>query len=64
MQPESNPVVRAFQISKSGRYSSFEEMLRVLNNEGYSTKCIEGRHLRKQLRDLIATAWMKSEQPR
>jgi hypothetical protein len=47
------PLERAFELAKSGRCGSVDEIRRVLHGEGYGTLQLEGPVLRKQLRDLI-----------
>jgi hypothetical protein len=47
---------RAFQLAKSGKYSTVQEIGAQLVREGYGKTQIEGRHLTRQLRALIADA--------
>jgi hypothetical protein len=47
---------RAFQIEKSGRCSSLDDIRSQLRSEGYSTKRITGKTLVRQLQALIQTA--------
>jgi hypothetical protein len=44
---------RAFELARSGRVSSGSELDRILHKEGYSAFALEGKSLRKQLRDII-----------
>ena len=53
MDPHVNAVERAFQLAKTGRYSTVEEIKRDLKKEGYLSHYIEGRTLSRQLRDII-----------
>lgn len=50
------PLERAFELAKSGKCRSVEEIRRILHAEGYRTVQIEGPLLRKQLRSLITQA--------
>ena len=56
MQHDTTPIERAFELSKSGRCTTIDEVFKVLRFEGFSTASLEGPYLRKQLRDLIAAA--------
>jgi hypothetical protein len=54
---------RAFQLAKSGRIANLTEICLALKREGYSADQIEGRHLRRQLADLIKAARKASADP-
>jgi hypothetical protein len=56
MHPDHTALERAFQLAQSGRFSTLDELLRALRNEGFGTKQIDGPLLRKQLRTLLAGA--------
>jgi thymidylate kinase len=56
MDRPDNPVERAFQLARSGKFSALNELKARLNSEGYSVATIEGPSLAKQLRDLIKTS--------
>jgi len=45
---------RAFELARSGRYASIDEIKQRLKAELYDQHMIEGRSLRSQLRALIA----------
>jgi len=47
---------RAFQLAKSGRCGSLDDIRNQLRSEGYSTAYITGKGLVTQLRALIETA--------
>ena len=47
---------RAFQLARSGQVSKIAEIVGSLKRDGYSTDQIQGRVLRRQLRDLIMAA--------
>jgi hypothetical protein len=51
---------RAFELARSGAYSSVALIVRRLNAEGYSGAQVDGRQLRKQLARLIQDAAKKS----
>jgi hypothetical protein len=66
-------VERAFQLAKSGKCSSPQEVIKVLKQEGFSNRELEqlvGGSIRKQLREIIARRSMivfdrlKDEMPR
>ena len=47
---------RAFQLAKSGKYSTVADIKRRLTDEGYSTTQVTGGQLSKQLMALCKTA--------
>jgi hypothetical protein len=53
---------RAFQMARSGQYSSVGEIKKQLSVEGFSVAQVTGRVLSRQLRDLITSA-RKPENP-
>jgi len=58
----TTPLERAFELAKSGRCRSVDEIRRVLQAEGYGTLQLEGPLLRKQLRDFILKAKTKPDE--
>ena len=54
IQPTS--LERAFQLARSGQFSSLEDIRLQLNREGLNPRTVVGPLLRKQLRDLICEA--------
>src|SRR5262245_42105791 len=58
IQPTS--LERAFQLARSGQFSSLEHIRLQLNREGLNPRMVVGPVLRKQLRDLICDAHLKS----
>jgi hypothetical protein len=56
MKLPATALERAFQLAKSGRYASLDDIKKRLKAEGYSTAQITGGALSKQLRVLIQTA--------
>ena len=46
-------IERAFELAKSGRYVSVEEIKKVLAAEGYQEHQLVGRSLLEQLRELM-----------
>lgn len=47
---------RAFELAKSGKFASVEEIRRALASEGFWVDQLTGRTLRAQLRDIIRAA--------
>jgi hypothetical protein len=56
MSPRPTALERAFQLARSGRPSTIDEIKRTLNSEGYVTEQLSGKALRNQLRALILAA--------
>jgi hypothetical protein len=57
MDPNTSALERAFQLAKSGRVSTVEEIKKSLKREGYDDKAIDGgRSLRSQLNALMKVA--------
>jgi hypothetical protein len=52
----TSPLERAFQLAKSGKYATVDEIKTQLGKEGYASSQVTGRQLTQQLRALIATA--------
>ena len=52
----TSPLERAFELAKSGKYATVDEIKIQLGKEGYSNSQVTGRQLTQQLRALIATA--------
>jgi hypothetical protein len=51
--PDITPLERAFQLARSGRCRSTEEVIRTLKAEGHDTKLVVGPYLMRQLRALM-----------
>jgi hypothetical protein len=49
-------IERAFQLARTGRYASIDELKKKLRAEGYSVATITGPTLLRQLRELIKAA--------
>jgi hypothetical protein len=49
-------IERAFDLARSGKFTSITEVITTLNREGYSAAQIEGPLLRRQLTHLIKAA--------
>lgn len=47
---------RAFELARSGNYSSIAEIKKQLHAEGFSVAQVTGATLLRQLRELIRTA--------
>jgi hypothetical protein len=56
MDHKMTALERAFQLARSGQVSKIAEIVGSLKRDGYSTDQIQGRVLRRQLRDLIMAA--------
>lgn len=56
MDRRPTAVERAFELAKSGRFASMDELQKALKAENYSAKELEGSSLHKQLRDLMSAA--------
>ena len=54
IQPTS--LERAFELARSGQFSSLEDIRLQLNREGLNPRTVVGPVLRRQLRDLICEA--------
>jgi hypothetical protein len=52
----TSPLERAFQLARSGRFSTVDEVKEQLKREGYLNNQVSGPQLMQQLRALIATA--------
>jgi hypothetical protein len=56
MKANQTALERAFELAKSGRCSSAEEVRKVLAKEGYPLSQLTGRALREQIKELIRKA--------
>lgn len=56
MNSLGDPIARAFELAKSGRWSTVGAIKKQLRVEGYGTATIEGKSLNRQLSDLIKEA--------
>jgi hypothetical protein len=64
MDHKVSALERAFQLAKSGRMRTVDEIRNELKREGYDHKAVEGgRSLTSQLRDLIKAAHLKQKGP-
>ena len=54
IQPTS--LERAFELARSGQFSSLEDIRLQLDREGLNPRAVVGPLLRRQLRDLICEA--------
>ena len=52
----TSPLERAFQLAKSGKYATVDDLKTPLGKEGYSDNQVTGRQLTQQLRALIVAA--------
>jgi hypothetical protein len=64
MDQKMTALERAFQLAKSGHVAGLTEIASALRREGYPADQIEGRHLRRQLTDLIKAARSFERRPR
>jgi hypothetical protein len=56
MEPHKTAIERAFDLARSGNFSTVDEIRRRLKAESYNEDQIIGRSLTAQLRALIASA--------
>jgi hypothetical protein len=56
MDPNTTALERAFQLAKSGRCISIEDIRQQLKSEGYSAEHVTGKGLTRQLKELIRSA--------
>jgi hypothetical protein len=56
MHQDNTPLVRAFQLAQSGRFSTIEDVLNALKGEGFAIAQVNGPSLRKQLKSIIDNA--------
>ena len=56
MEPNKNTLERAFELARSGKFNTPEEIKRQLKAEGYDDHAITGRSLLMQLRTIIASS--------
>jgi hypothetical protein len=56
MNDRPTALERAFQLAKSGRCVSIEEIDKILKRERYSPKQTSGPALRRQIREVIRSA--------
>jgi hypothetical protein len=54
------PLERAFELAASGRFMTIEQLITALSREGYETRQVYGKTLKKQLSNLMSAARMKS----
>jgi hypothetical protein len=59
MDYDTSALERAFELARSGRCKSVQEIRTVLKSEGYWVSQIEGKFLSAQLRTLIKEARQK-----
>lgn len=60
MNPDTQPLERAFQLASSGHFLTLEELLKAMRSEGYAVDQINGPSIRKQLRKLIQDSRCRS----
>ncbi len=56
MEPNKSTLERAFELARSGRCASVEELRHRLKKESYNQELVTGRSLTIQLRALMAAA--------
>jgi hypothetical protein len=54
---------RAFDLARSGRFTTLDEIVTTLDREGYYTSQIQGPLLKRQLKDLLKAARPPGERP-
>jgi hypothetical protein len=60
MSDRPTALERAFQLARSGRPSTVDDIKKTLNSEGYFSDQIQGKALSNQLRALIQAARLSS----
>ena len=53
MSSRQTPLERAFAMAREGACNDVSHLIQRLNQEGYDSRQIEGRQVKKQLADLI-----------
>jgi hypothetical protein len=53
MYADNAPLLRAFQLAQSGRFSTLDGVLQALKDEGYAIAQVNGPAMRKQLQSII-----------
>lgn len=56
MMPSQTALERAFEMARSGEFTTISEIIAGLRREGHATSQVDGPALRKQLRALIKEA--------
>ena len=56
MEYKTTPLERAFELAKSGQFTSVSDIKKQLGQEGFSPDQVTGRTLSTQLRDLMKIA--------
>ncbi len=56
MEPGKTALERAFELAKNGEATSTEHIRRILKQEGYEERQVQGRALSRQLLALIKAA--------
>ena len=65
MDPNRSALERAFQLARSGRLATVDDIKKQLKQEGYDvSSAYSGPSLRSQLRDLIEAAHLEPGVPR
>lgn len=61
MKAKTSELERAFQLAKSGKYPTINDIRKQLSKEGYYNNQVSGRLLVAQIRELIRTAQFETE---
>jgi hypothetical protein len=56
MEPGTSALERAFELARSGRCTSLDDIRRVMRAEGYGTHHLVGPSLARQLKELMQAA--------
>ena len=56
MDKHQTALERAFELARSGKYRSMDDLRHRLSREGYDRRQLDGRALSRQLRGLMASA--------
>jgi LmbE family N-acetylglucosaminyl deacetylase len=61
METNRTALERAFELARSGKVFTVDELRRKLGSEGYMASQIDGRALSRQLRELIRESRLNAE---
>ncbi len=56
MQPGKGAIERAFELARSGRFTSLGELKSAVSKEGYQADQLHGPSLGKQLREIMKSS--------
>jgi hypothetical protein len=56
MEPNLTALERAFELARSGKFSTLQPLIHAMRKEGYSDYQLYGPLLRQQLRELMGAS--------